>query len=167
MAAEAGPQLLDVYLQPMEDGGGFVRICLEEVRSYHRFSQSCHWLQNEIMQAESRPLCASDITFQLQKQFAFLPGGRQDGCPIIVFPEFPTFGDLPEEEFHSVLTYLTSVPSLNAAGVGFVLVIDRRLDKWASVKATLLRIAVSYPPCCLPSLSQSVKQFVLSSVKVR
>uniref|UniRef100_A0A3B3SLV6 MCF.2 cell line derived transforming sequence like n=1 Tax=Paramormyrops kingsleyae TaxID=1676925 RepID=A0A3B3SLV6_9TELE len=120
----------------------------------------------EIMQAESRPLCASDITFQLQKQFAFLPGGRQDGCPIIVFPEFPTFGDLPEEEFHSVLTYLTSVPSLNAAGVGFVLVIDRRLDKWASVKATLLRIAVSYPPCCLPSLSQSVKQFVLSSVKV-
>uniref|UniRef100_A0A3B3SLP6 MCF.2 cell line derived transforming sequence like n=1 Tax=Paramormyrops kingsleyae TaxID=1676925 RepID=A0A3B3SLP6_9TELE len=123
--------------------------------------------KNEIMQAESRPLCASDITFQLQKQFAFLPGGRQDGCPIIVFPEFPTFGDLPEEEFHSVLTYLTSVPSLNAAGVGFVLVIDRRLDKWASVKATLLRIAVSYPPCCLPSLSQSVKQFVLSSVKVR
>ncbi|XP_072554768.1 guanine nucleotide exchange factor DBS isoform X1 [Paramormyrops kingsleyae] len=145
MAAEAGPQLLDVYLQPMEDGGGFVRICLEEVRSYHRFSQSCHWLQNEIMQAESRPLCASDITFQLQKQFAFLPGGRQDGCPIIVFPEFPTFGDLPEEEFHSVLTYLTSVPSLNAAGVGFVLVIDRRLDKWASVKATLLRIATSFP----------------------
>uniref|UniRef100_A0A8C9T259 MCF.2 cell line derived transforming sequence like n=1 Tax=Scleropages formosus TaxID=113540 RepID=A0A8C9T259_SCLFO len=35
--------------------------------------------------------------------------------------------------------------SLTAAGVGFILVIDRRMDKWASVKATLLRIASSFP----------------------
>lgn len=32
--------------------------------------------------------------------------------------------------------------SVEASGVGFILVIDRRLDRWAAVRATLLRIAV-------------------------
>ncbi|KAG7234456.1 hypothetical protein INR49_004790 [Caranx melampygus] len=32
-----------------------------------------------------------------------------------------------------------------ASGVGFILVIDRRLDRWAAVRATLLRIAGSFP----------------------
>ncbi|KAI1885375.1 hypothetical protein AGOR_G00219490 [Albula goreensis] len=101
---------------------------------------------NEIMQKESSPLCAADIGPDLRKQFAFLSGGRgENGSPIIVFPEFPTFSELGEQEFHNVLTYLTSVPSLTAAGVGFILVIDRRQDRWASIKGTLLRIAGSFP----------------------
>lgn len=33
--------------------------------------------------------------------------------------------------------------SLQDAGIGFILVIDRRQDKWTSVKASVLRIAVS------------------------
>lgn len=33
--------------------------------------------------------------------------------------------------------------SLSAAGVGFILVIDRRQDRWTCVKGTLLRISVS------------------------
>uniref|UniRef100_A0A8C7PEZ0 Mcf.2 cell line derived transforming sequence-like a n=1 Tax=Oncorhynchus mykiss TaxID=8022 RepID=A0A8C7PEZ0_ONCMY len=70
---------------------------------------------------------------------------RENGSPIIVFPEFPAFGELQEEEFHNVLTYLTSVPSLTASGVGFILVIDRRQDRWTAVKGTLLRIAGSFP----------------------
>uniref|UniRef100_A0A8C7QRL1 Mcf.2 cell line derived transforming sequence-like a n=1 Tax=Oncorhynchus mykiss TaxID=8022 RepID=A0A8C7QRL1_ONCMY len=74
------------------------------------------------------------------------PGGRaENGSPIIVFPEFPAFGELQEEEFHNVLTYLTSVPSVTASGVGFILVIDRRQDRWTAVKGTLLRIAGSFP----------------------
>uniref|UniRef100_A0A8C9QXU1 MCF.2 cell line derived transforming sequence like n=1 Tax=Scleropages formosus TaxID=113540 RepID=A0A8C9QXU1_SCLFO len=101
---------------------------------------------HEIMQQESSPLRAVDIVNDLRKQFAFLSGGRgESGSPIIVFPEFPAFSEIQEEEFHNVLTYLTSIPSLTAAGVGFILVIDRRMDKWASVKATLLRIASSFP----------------------
>ncbi|XP_036400831.1 guanine nucleotide exchange factor DBS-like isoform X3 [Megalops cyprinoides] len=101
---------------------------------------------NEIMQKESSPLCAADIGPDLRKQFAFLSGGRgENGSPIIVFPEFPAFSELQEQEFHNVLTYLTSIPSLTAAGVGFILVIDRRQDRWASVKGTLLRIAGSFP----------------------
>uniref|UniRef100_A0A665UWR3 Mcf.2 cell line derived transforming sequence-like b n=1 Tax=Echeneis naucrates TaxID=173247 RepID=A0A665UWR3_ECHNA len=35
--------------------------------------------------------------------------------------------------------------SLSSTGVGFILVIDRRQDKWAAVKGTLLRIAGSFP----------------------
>lgn len=37
--------------------------------------------------------------------------------------------------------------SLSSTGVGFILVIDRRQDRWASVKGTLLRIAVSLCVC--------------------
>lgn len=33
--------------------------------------------------------------------------------------------------------------SIAASGVGFILVIDRRQDRWAAVRATLHRIAVS------------------------
>uniref|UniRef100_A0A7N8XT09 MCF.2 cell line derived transforming sequence like n=1 Tax=Mastacembelus armatus TaxID=205130 RepID=A0A7N8XT09_9TELE len=100
----------------------------------------------EIMQLDSSPLCAADITPDLKKQFAFLSGGRGDnGSPIIVFPEFPAFGEITDREFQNVLTYLTSVPSLSSTGVGFILVIDRRQDRWAAVKGTLLRIAGSFP----------------------
>ncbi|XP_072300870.1 guanine nucleotide exchange factor DBS isoform X3 [Eucyclogobius newberryi] len=102
---------------------------------------------DEIMQLDSSPLRAADITPDLRKRFAFLSGGRGDnGSPIIVFPEFPSFGEITDREFHNVLTYLTSVPScLSPTEVGFILVIDRRQDRWAAVKGTLLRIAGAFP----------------------
>uniref|UniRef100_A0A6I8P5N0 MCF.2 cell line derived transforming sequence like n=1 Tax=Ornithorhynchus anatinus TaxID=9258 RepID=A0A6I8P5N0_ORNAN len=102
--------------------------------------------RNEIMHQDIIPLCAADIEDQLKKQFAYLSGGRgQDGCPVITFPDYPAFGEIPEREFQNVLTYLTSVPSLQDAGIGFILVIDRRQDRWSSVKASVLRIAASFP----------------------
>uniref|UniRef100_A0A4W5PRV7 MCF.2 cell line derived transforming sequence like n=1 Tax=Hucho hucho TaxID=62062 RepID=A0A4W5PRV7_9TELE len=124
--------------------------------AFNRVSLLCHditkmWLQlnlitDDIMQQESDRLFAADIDPDLRKRFAFLSGGRaENGSPIIVFPEFPAFGELQEEEFHNVLTYLTSVPSVTASGVGFILVIDRRQDRWTAVKGTLLRIAGSFP----------------------
>ncbi|KAH0624552.1 hypothetical protein JD844_032156 [Phrynosoma platyrhinos] len=90
------------------------------------------------------PLCAEDIEVQLRKKFAFLSGGRgKDGCPVITFPEYSTFSEIPENDFQNVLTYLTNIPSSQDAGIGFILVIDRRQDKWSSVQASVLRIAVS------------------------
>uniref|UniRef100_A0A452IKU7 Uncharacterized protein n=1 Tax=Gopherus agassizii TaxID=38772 RepID=A0A452IKU7_9SAUR len=107
------------------------------------------WLlfqSEEIMHQDIIPLCAADIEDQLKKQFAYLSGGRgEDGCPVITFPDYPAFSEIPEREFHNVLTYLTSIPSLQDAGIGFILVIDRRQDKWTSVKASILRIAASFP----------------------
>ncbi|XP_078265416.1 guanine nucleotide exchange factor DBS isoform X2 [Rhinoraja longicauda] len=100
---------------------------------------------DEIMHQDN-PLYAADITEQLAKQFAFRSGGRgEGGCPIITFPEYPNFTDIPEEEFQNVISYLTSIPSLQDGGIGFILLIDRRQDKWSSVKASLLRIAGSFP----------------------
>ncbi|XP_058404498.1 guanine nucleotide exchange factor DBS isoform X3 [Diceros bicornis minor] len=101
---------------------------------------------DEIMHQDISPLCAADIQDQLKKRFAYLSGGRgQDGSPVITFPDYPAFSDVPDKEFQNVMTYLTSVPSLQDAGIGFILVIDRRQDKWTSVKASVLRIAASFP----------------------
>ncbi|XP_069753200.1 guanine nucleotide exchange factor DBS [Narcine bancroftii] len=98
------------------------------------------------MQQEIRPLLAVDIIEQLHKQFAILSGGRsRDGAPIITFPEHTGFGDLSDDEFLNVVTYLTSIPSLDAASIGFIIIIDRRKDKWSSVKASLMRIAGAFP----------------------
>ncbi|CAN9501019.1 unnamed protein product [Ophioblennius macclurei] len=100
----------------------------------------------EIMQQDIRPLLAVDIIEQLHHQFALLSGGRgKDGAPIIIFPEFSGFSDVPEEDFLNVVTYLTSIPSLDAASIGFIIIIDRRKDKWSSVKASLSRIAGAFP----------------------
>ncbi|KAM8903532.1 guanine nucleotide exchange factor DBS isoform 5-T5 [Spinachia spinachia] len=127
-------------------GERFARISLEEMESYYRCTQCCQRLQHGILQREDAPLCAAEIGSELQKQFAILPGGRgMNGNPVIVFPEFPDFSELEEDEVQNVLGYLSSIPSVAASAVGFILVIDRRLDRWAAVRATLLRIAGSFP----------------------
>ncbi|XP_008581267.1 PREDICTED: guanine nucleotide exchange factor DBS isoform X3 [Galeopterus variegatus] len=101
---------------------------------------------DEIMHQDIVPICAADIQDQLKKRFAYLSGGRgQDGSPVITFPDYPAFSEIPDTEFQNVMTYLTSIPSLQDAGIGFILVIDRRQDKWTSVKASVLRIAASFP----------------------
>ncbi|XP_041440176.1 guanine nucleotide exchange factor DBS isoform X3 [Xenopus laevis] len=101
---------------------------------------------DDIMQQETSPICAADIEDQLRKQFAYLSGGRgENGSPVITFPEYPAFSEIPEKEFQNVLSYLTSVPVLEDAGIGFILVIDRRLDKWTSVKTSILKITASFP----------------------
>ncbi|XP_036946551.1 guanine nucleotide exchange factor DBS-like isoform X3 [Acanthopagrus latus] len=108
-------------------------------------SEALSTVSDDILQREDGLLCA-EIGSELQKQFAILPGGRgMNGSPIIVFPEFPAFSELEEGEVQNVLSYLASVPSVAASGEGFILVIDRRLDRWAAVRATLLRIAGSFP----------------------
>ncbi|XP_048810399.1 guanine nucleotide exchange factor DBS-like isoform X6 [Lagopus muta] len=128
-----------------------VRITEGEMKSYHDFIGGCIRLEcmakkDEIMQQEIRPLVAVDIIEQLHRQFAILSGGRgKDGAPIITFPEFAGFSEIPDEDFLNVVTYLTSIPSLEAASIGFIIIIDRRRDKWSAVKASLTRIAGAFP----------------------
>uniref|UniRef100_A0A8C3KF24 MCF.2 cell line derived transforming sequence-like 2 n=1 Tax=Calidris pygmaea TaxID=425635 RepID=A0A8C3KF24_9CHAR len=106
---------------------------------------TCH-RKRENRLNEIRPLVAVDIIEQLHRQFAILSGGRgKDGAPIITFPEFAGFSDIPDEDFLNVVTYLTSIPSLEAASIGFIIIIDRRRDKWSAVKASLTRIAGAFP----------------------
>ncbi|XP_069053915.1 guanine nucleotide exchange factor DBS isoform X2 [Lepisosteus oculatus] len=139
---------------PSRSAGGpatVVHISAAEMESYHHFLGLCLDTEgsaaaNEIMQQEIRPLLAVDIIEQLHRQFAILSGGRgKDGAPVITFPEYSGFGDLPDEDFLNVVTYLTSIPSLEAASIGFIIIIDRRRDKWSAVKASLTRIAGAFP----------------------
>ncbi|XP_037597847.1 probable guanine nucleotide exchange factor MCF2L2 [Cebus imitator] len=126
-----------------------VRSCLREEMPPQELSRRLAAVNthvDEILQQEVRPLMAVEIIEQLHRQFAILSGGRgEDGAPIITFPEFSGFRHIPDEDFLNVMTYLTSIPSVEAASIGFVVVIDRRRDKWSSVKASLTRIAVAFP----------------------
>ncbi|XP_030065437.1 proto-oncogene DBL [Microcaecilia unicolor] len=80
------------------------------------------------------------------KGFAFLSGGRgKDNSYIITFPENSSFNEVPEKILINVLTYLTSVASQYECDVKFILILDRRLDTWTSVKMTLQRLANSFP----------------------
>ncbi|XP_053846132.1 proto-oncogene DBL isoform X1 [Vidua macroura] len=92
------------------------------------------------------PICAKDISDDLMKEFAFLSGGRgKDKAWIITLPDNAGFNEVPEESVSKVLTYLTSVPSQHESDTKFILILDRRLDTWTSVKTTLQKIAASFP----------------------
>ncbi|XP_038132852.1 guanine nucleotide exchange factor DBS isoform X3 [Cyprinodon tularosa] len=120
--------------------------CIQPAKNTKNHKSTQTYTQDDILQKEDGPLLAAQIGSELQKQFAILPGGRGiNGHPVIFLPDFPAFSELPEEELQNVLRYLTSVPSTTASEVGFILIIDRRLDRWAAVRATLLRIGGSFP----------------------
>lgn len=53
------------------------------------------------------------------------------------------FPGQPASHLHTLTAASLPHCSLQDAGIGFILVIDRRRDKWTSVKASVLRIAVS------------------------
>uniref|UniRef100_A0A669PZ61 MCF.2 cell line derived transforming sequence-like 2 n=1 Tax=Phasianus colchicus TaxID=9054 RepID=A0A669PZ61_PHACC len=86
-----------------------------------------------------------DVKKQGKKVVLIKYSQGKDGAPIITFPEFAGFSEIPDEDFLNVVTYLTSIPSLEAASIGFIIIIDRRRDKWSAVKASLTRIAGAFP----------------------
>ncbi|XP_075168526.1 guanine nucleotide exchange factor DBS isoform X6 [Haematobia irritans] len=87
-----------------------------------------------------------DVADLLHPQHAIITGGRsQEGCPLIIFPDNNNFNTLEEVDYQKLILYLTSVPSLQDADLGFHLIIDRRKDKWNSVKTVLQRISIYFP----------------------
>ncbi|XP_053162908.1 guanine nucleotide exchange factor DBS isoform X4 [Hemicordylus capensis] len=138
-AQENSSQILHRLSRVFHNVFSGVQCCLTNGRKRH----SC---SDEIMHQDNILLQAEDIEEQLRKKFAYLSGGRgKDGCPVITFPEYSAFSEISDKDFQSVLTYLTNIPSSQDAGIGFILVIDRRQDKWTSVQASLVRIAASFP----------------------
>uniref|UniRef100_A0A8D0DXT1 MCF.2 cell line derived transforming sequence n=1 Tax=Salvator merianae TaxID=96440 RepID=A0A8D0DXT1_SALMN len=57
----------------------------------------------------------------------------------------PHFNQVPQEVLVKVLSYLTRIPSQRESDTKFILILDRRLATWTSVKMTLQRIAASFP----------------------
>lgn len=131
-------------------------------------------------------LSIGDVADLLHPQYAIITGGRsREGCPIITFPDHNNFHMLTEHDYEKLISYLTSVPTyvanhfnsteipisiklsssflwlfrLQEADLGFNLIIDRRKDRWTSVKAVLLRISVS----CIIDLYFT---FLFDSIKI-
>ncbi|XP_053513582.1 probable guanine nucleotide exchange factor MCF2L2 isoform X3 [Artibeus jamaicensis] len=71
-------------------------------------------------------------------------GGRRILCNEDVDPSTHSLRDELSALPHTEGGVLQS-PVVEAAGIGFVIVIDRRRDKWSSIKASLTRIAVAFP----------------------
>ncbi|XP_034653766.1 guanine nucleotide exchange factor DBS isoform X2 [Drosophila subobscura] len=88
----------------------------------------------------------ADVADLLHPQHAIITGGRsQEGCPLIIFPDNNNFNLLEEADYQKLILYLSSVPSLQDADLGFHLIVDRRKDRWTSVKTVLQRISVYFP----------------------
>ncbi|CAK1601730.1 unnamed protein product [Parnassius mnemosyne] len=82
----------------------------------------------------------------LLPQYALATGGlAKDHRPLITFPDNNNFHLLTAAEYRRLLLYLTSVPSLLEAEMGFHIIIDRRKDRWNSVKTVLIRISEFFP----------------------
>ncbi|XP_050688468.1 guanine nucleotide exchange factor DBS-like isoform X2 [Eriocheir sinensis] len=101
---------------------------------------------DDVLEEGGCALSVRDVSELLHAQYAIITGGKsREGCPILTFPDRGNFAQLGDEEYRKLIIYLTSVPSLQDADLGFVLVIDRRNDKWNSVKTVLLKISGFFP----------------------
>ncbi|KAE8748668.1 hypothetical protein FOCC_FOCC004681 [Frankliniella occidentalis] len=91
-------------------------------------------------------LTVQDVAALLRTQFAVMTGGRtRDGQPIVTFPGSGAQAVLSDQDFQRLALYLTSVPSMQEVDAGFVLVVDRRRDRWSSVKGVLQQVSTAFP----------------------
>ncbi|CAF0722287.1 unnamed protein product [Didymodactylos carnosus] len=102
-----------------------------------------HRLQQEHVLNETS-LSVMTTADLLRERIAFITGGATHNCPIITFPDNPNI-DISQEKYKKVITYLTQVPSENERQLGFVIVVDRRSDKWTSVKTIINYIEDYFP----------------------
>ncbi|XP_061786600.1 proto-oncogene DBL isoform X1 [Nerophis lumbriciformis] len=117
----------------------------EEMESYRDLLQAGCQLEDTLQQV-TVPMSMTEVGGYIEKQVAYLSGGRgQDSCVIITLPECSAFRDIPEEALAKVFTYLTLISRTRQPGVKFIVILDRRLDTWASIKNALARIAASFP----------------------
>ncbi|XP_012989154.2 proto-oncogene DBL isoform X3 [Esox lucius] len=118
---------------------------LREMECYHSLLQAGSQLESTLQQV-SVPITMKEVDGFIEKQVAYLSGGRgEDSSVIITLPEYSDFSDIPEESLAKVLTYLTFIPRARQPGVKFIIILDRRLDTWTSIKTALARIAASFP----------------------
>ncbi|VDM97371.1 unnamed protein product [Onchocerca ochengi] len=59
----------------------------------------------------------------------------KEGNPVLIFPD--SRSQLAEEELHLLVSYLLQIPPLEEEQKSYVIIIDRRMDKWSSVRLLL------------------------------
>ncbi|UJR21644.1 hypothetical protein I4U23_024721 [Adineta vaga] len=109
----------------------------------------------------------------LNERFAFLTGGTSENCPILTFPDNP-FNELTQGKYKRLVTYLTQIPSEHERQLGFIIIIDRRSDRWMTVKSILTHIE-NYFPYSIQSIyllrpsswmQRALSQFIILSNKI-
>ncbi|XP_030107051.1 proto-oncogene DBL isoform X7 [Mus musculus] len=122
-------------------------MALHRVRIAEKYGKNYLCLLQAVFLAETGLLLQlKDINHFLMQDIAFLSGGRgKDNAWIITFPENCNFRCIPEEVIAKVLNYLTSIARQSGSDSRFTIILDRRLDTWASLKISLQKISASFP----------------------
>jgi hypothetical protein len=64
-----------------------------------------------VMGESTCTLTVLDVADCLQSGYAYIAGGKgPQGHPIIMFPDHHDLGELTDEDYKNVVTYLTSIP---------------------------------------------------------
>jgi len=87
------------------------------------------------------------MTDILVSRFAFISGLKtKDGHPIMTFPDSRTYIDF--EQYQLLIGYLLQVPPLeedHSSKRSYVIIVDRRLDKWSSVRLLFTYLTNYFP----------------------
>ncbi|XP_055499955.1 LOW QUALITY PROTEIN: proto-oncogene DBL [Leucoraja erinacea] len=124
-----------------------LKISEVEMKSYYFLLEACSLLESTLKKdLAPETISANSISEHLKKQFVFLTGGQsKEGAVILTFPEYASFGAVPPEALTQALAYLAAVSSLQNPEMKFIVILDRRLDSWSSVRLALSHIAASCP----------------------
>ncbi|KAK0404505.1 hypothetical protein QR680_017481 [Steinernema hermaphroditum] len=96
------------------------------------------------MEVGDKRLKVREMADVLASRFAFISGLRtHEGYSIVTFPD--SHCQVSFDDYHLLITYLLKVPPLEETHKGYVLIIDRRMDKWSSVR-TLFQFITSFFP---------------------
>lgn len=95
---------------------------------------------------EEPKIKAIEIAALLQEKYAFLSGAQaKNGCLIITMPEHPKFGSLSDRDAERIFRYLVGLAREDLLHRGFMLVLDRRREKWGTVKSCLNKVQKCFP----------------------
>jgi len=114
------------------------------------------YLEHIVEETSLSVLSTADL---LREKLAFITGGTNHIYPILTFPDNPQI-EFTQEKYKKLVSYLTQVPryiryhlniqitfvlffSENERQLGFVLIIDRRTDRWTAVKSIISYIEVN------------------------
>ncbi|KAE9417362.1 hypothetical protein Angca_004236, partial [Angiostrongylus cantonensis] len=85
-----------------------------------------------------------DMSDILASRYAFLTSARtNEGLCIVTFPDSRTI--LSFQDYQTLIIYLLQVLPPEDSNKGFVVVVDRRSDKWSSVRTLFLQITSFFP----------------------
>ncbi|KAL9963522.1 hypothetical protein ACROYT_G027037 [Oculina patagonica] len=102
--------------------------------------------RKSIFVREEPKIKAIEIAALLQEKYAFLSGAQaKNECLFVTIPDHPKFGSLSDRDAERVFKYLVGLASEELLKKGFILVLDRRKDKWAAVKSCLQKIQKCFP----------------------